>query len=190
MIRETRVKGIVFNLLEGVVRDSYGDDIWDDLLDQAGVEGAYTSLGSYPDEEVARLVMAAAHALKQPPEQVLRWFGRKAMPILAQRYPVFFSPHASTRPFLLTLNDIIHPEVDKLYPGASTPVFDFDASSDEVLVMGYRSRRKLCALALGFIEGAADYFGETLEYQHPLCMHRGDEKCVFTLSFHADRAAP
>lgn len=177
------MKGIVFNLLEGVVRDSYGDDTWDDLLDAAGVEGAYTSLGSYPDEEVARLVMAAAQALKIPPEEVLRWFGRKAMPILAERYPVFFTPHASTRPFLLTLNDIIHPEVDKLYPGASTPVFDFDSGSDEVLLMGYRSKRKLCALAHGFVEGAADYYGETLLAEHPLCMHRGDEKCLFHLRF-------
>jgi hypothetical protein len=182
------VKGIVFNLLEGVVRRDYGDDVWDDLLDAASVEGAYTSLGSYPDEEMGRLVMAAAQALKLPPEDILRWFGRKAMPLLAERYPVFFTPHRSTRPFLLTLNDIIHPEVDKLYPGASTPVFDFDSNSDEVLVMGYRSQRKLCALALGFIEGAADYYHETVSFEHPLCMHRGDEKCLFQLRFNANHA--
>lgn len=184
------MKGIVFNLLEGAVRHDYGDDTWDDLLDAANVEGAYTSLGNYSDQEMGRLVMAAAQVLLLTPEQILQWFGQRAMPMLAEHYPIFFTPHHSTRRFLLTLNDIIHPEVEKLYPGASTPVFDFDSKSDEVLVMGYRSQRKLCALALGFIEGAAHYYRETVSFEHPLCMHRGDEKCQFQLRFTASHTEP
>ncbi len=55
------MKGIIFNLVEEVVRNRYGEDTWDELLDAAGLDGAYTSLGSYPDEELLRLVAAAAH---------------------------------------------------------------------------------------------------------------------------------
>ena len=83
----------------------------------------------------------------------------------------------------MTINSIIHPEVRKLYPGADTPDFDFDTSSDEVLIMNYRSKRKLCALAEGFVEGAATHFGETVTIQHPLCLHRGDACCRLELSF-------
>lgn len=179
------MKGIVFNLLEEVVRRQYGEDTWDDLLDAADVHGAYTSLGSYADEDVFKLVGAAASALDQPPETVLRWFGRQAMPLLAVRYPGFFDGHSDTRSFLLTLNHIIHPEVRKLYPGAATPVFDFDTSDDQVLRIGYRSERRLCALAEGFMAGAADHFGERLTLEQPQCMHRGDAKCLFQISFAA-----
>jgi predicted hydrocarbon binding protein len=49
--------------------------------------------------------------------------------------------------------------------------------------MGYQSRRKLCSLAQGFIEGAAVHYGETLALEHPSCMLKGDAKCVFWLSF-------
>ena len=39
------------------------------------------------------------------------------------------------------------------------------------------------AQAGGFIEGAADHYGETVAQEHPLCMHRGDPKCLFKLGF-------
>jgi Haem-NO-binding len=177
------MKGVVFKLLEESVRQEYGEDAWDDLLDAAGLEGTYTSLGSYPDADLMKLVSAASSSLNLPPEAVVRWFGRQALPLMAESYPHFFQPHTSTRAFVLTLNDIIHPEVRKIYPGADVPEFDFDASSEEVLVMGYRSPRKLCSLAQGLIEGAAAHYGEAVMFEQLQCMHRGDDKCVFRLTF-------
>ena len=177
------MKGIIFNLLEEVVTEQFGEQTWDQLLDQAQVEGSFTSLGNYPDEDLFKLVAAASAALKQTPDAVVRWFGVSALPLLAKKYPAFFDRHQSTRPFILTLNGIIHPEVRKLYPGADTPEFDFDTSSSEVLVMNYRSKRKLCSLVEGFTEGAAAHYHETVSIEHPLCMHRGDECCRLEISF-------
>ena len=177
------MKGIIFNLLEEVVTQAHGSDVWDQLLDAAGVSGAYTSLGNYPDEELYQLVDAAAAALQLPATAVVRWFGVQALPMLVQKYPGFFAPHRSTRAFVLTLNAIIHPEVRKLYPGAEPPTFDFDTSSTELLVMNYRSKRQLCMLAEGFVESAAAHFGETVSMAHPQCMHRGDEACRLEFSF-------
>jgi hypothetical protein len=177
------VKGIVFNLLEEAVSREYGEDVWDDLLESAGVGGAYTSLGSYPDEDLMRLVAAASSALEVSPDDIVRWFGRSAIPLLADKYPDFFTPHESTRPFVLTLNSIIHPEVRKIYPGADVPVFDYDTSSEDVLVMGYQSARQMCSFAEGLIEGTAAHYGETATIDQPKCMKQGDEKCVLEISF-------
>ena len=44
------MKRVVFNLLEAVVTRALGDDTWDALLEAARVDGAYTSLGSCPDD--------------------------------------------------------------------------------------------------------------------------------------------
>jgi hypothetical protein len=176
------LKGIVFNLLEAVIRRDHGDDAWDAFLEAAGTDGAYTSLGNYPDEELVRLVGAASSALQMPANDVVRWFGRNALPLLAEKHPQFFTPHKSTRPFLLTLNDVIHAEVRKLYPGADVPSFTYDTSSPDVLLMHYRSPRKLCALAEGFIEATAAYYAEELSLDQPECMNRGDHKCVLRVS--------
>ncbi len=177
------MKGVIFNLLEGVVRRCHGEETWDALLEETGLTGSYTSLGSYPDEDMEKLVGAASAALGMPDGQVLRWFGREAMVILAERYPVFFTAHTSARTFVLSVNNIIHPEVRKIYAGADVPIFDFQDAADGALLMGYHSARKLCALAEGFVEGAARHYGETVRFEHLECMHQGHPKCLFRLSF-------
>lgn len=172
------MKGIVFNLLQETVSREYGEETWDALLDQAGLDGAYTALGTYPDEQALKLVAVASNALDVPPDGVLRWFGKSAIPLLAKSYPIFFDHHTHTRSFLLTLNDIIHPEVRKLYPGADVPVFDFEGSDEGSLGIGYRSARKMCSFAEGLIQGAAEHYGQKVTIAQPECMLRGDERCL------------
>ena len=178
------MKGIVFNVLEEVVTANYGESTWDDLLDAAGSNGVYTSLGSYPDDQMMSLVKAASDALGLSPNEVVRWFGRQAIPRFAERYPVFFTTYTSTRPFVLALNTIIHPEVRKLYTGAQCPHFDFKDADNGALLVGYQSPRKLCALAHGFIEGTADHYHEHVEVEHLKCMHHGDERCLMRMTVH------
>jgi hypothetical protein len=183
------MKGIIFNLLEEIVRENYGEDTWDALLEDAQLNGVYTSLGNYPDADLGGLVAAASAALNIPPDDVVRWVGQEALPRMALRFPDFFTPHSSAGSFVLTLNNIIHPEVRKLYPGADVPEFDFDTTGD-FLVMYYRSARRMCAFAQGLVEGAGAYFGESVEFTHLMCMHRGDPECVFQVVFTALSALP
>lgn len=177
------MKGIVFNLLEEIVVREHGDDTWELLLDRARVDGVYTSLGNYPDADLTALVGAASDALGRPPDDVVRWFGRNALPLLADRYPALVAPHADARSFVLTLDEIVHPEVQKLYPGAETPRFGFDPSDPDRLLMDYRSSRRLCAFAEGLLLGAGDRFGQTVAVAQPECMKRGDERCLIAIEF-------
>jgi hypothetical protein len=175
------VKGIVFNLLERVVSDKYGDEVWDALLEETGLAGAYTSLGSYDDAEIEALVDAACARLGVSRGEALRWFGQEAMPLLAKAYPSFFTPHASARPFVAGVNSIIHAEVRKLYSGADCPHFNMRESADGALVMDYRSSRRMCALAQGFVEGAATHYDEIVDFRHAQCAEHGDAHCVFEI---------
>ena len=181
------MKGIVFNLLEEVVTNNHGPDAWDALLEGAALDGTYTSLGTYPDENIQALVAAASTALGLTPFEVLRWFGKEAMPLLAARYPHFFNSQQSARPFVLSVNSIIHPEVRKMSPDADVPTFEFSDEPDGALLLGYRSRRRLCALAQGFVEGAAAHYGETVRFEHQQCMHSGDARCLCRIYFSSDR---
>lgn len=177
------MKGIIFNLVEEAVVAEHGDDAWDAVLAEAGVTGAYTSLDVYPDEELVALVGAGSKLLGVEPGALTQWLGHEASLGLADRYPHFFTPHASTQPFLLTLNDVIHPEVRKVHPNAEPPDFGFGESSDGDLVLTYSSRRRLCDLAIGMIAGAATHYGETSSVAHDVCMKDGADACVFTVSF-------
>ena len=179
------MKGIVFNLLEEVVATHVGESAWDEMLERAGAGGAYTSLGNYPDEEFARLLEALSRNRGDAPRDTLRWFGHQAMPFLAEKYPEFFNRHKSLRPFLLSLNDVIHAEVRKLYPGADVPVFGFQipppTEAGDGLIIHYRSKRRLCPLAEGFICGAADYFRQPVRLSQRTCMLEGAAECLLVL---------
>ena len=184
------MKGILFNVLEDVVSEEHGADAWDDLLERTDVDGAYTAIGNYADAEFVRLLQALPGADETPARVALRAFGRAAMHRMAAVYPAFFRPHVSTPAFLMTVNDIIHPAVRCLYPGADVPVFDVtpDEATGE-LVIAYRSGRRLCHLAEGFVAGAAEHFGERAEVVQTSCMHTGAAACVLRCAFTAPAGA-
>jgi len=182
------MKGIIFNLLEEAVTRDFGANMWDDLLKAAGLDGVYTSLGNYADEDIYKIVAVASTALSISPAEVLQWFGRSAIPVFVERYPAFFDRHTTTANFLITLDNLVHPEVNKLYPAAETPHFEFFQEDDKTLQVRYYSHRKLCALAEGFMHGTAAHYKEHLHLEHPECMHHGAPKCVFNLKFSSSAA--
>lgn len=177
------MKGIIFNLAEEVVRRDHGEDTWDAILVGAGLDGSWTSLGSYPDEHLERVVASAATLLGIDRGAVLRTVAEGAIPLLAQRYPHFFTPHIDARSFVLTVNDMIHPEVRKLYPGATPPMFGFEPAPEEEVLLSYTSARRLCALAEGFVHGAATHYGQTVLISQPACMLDGASRCLLHCRF-------
>ncbi len=179
------MKGVLFNLLETAATVRWGEDAWDDVLAGAGLTGAYTAIGSYPDEEF--MVLLARLPSAADADERLRWFGRAALPLLAGRYPDLFAGHTGVRSFLLSMNDAVHPRVRTIYPDADVPVLGFDPSAvmpDEPLLVSYQSRRRLCVLAEGMILGTGDHFGEHVELAQQQCMLRGDERCLIACVLH------
>jgi hypothetical protein len=73
------MQGVIFNLAEEVIVASYGEDTWDTLLDKAGLDGSYTSLGNYPNGDLFRLVSAVL-APRVPADDVMRALGEGPCP--------------------------------------------------------------------------------------------------------------
>lgn len=171
------MKGIIFNAVEDAVVRAHGEDTWDDLLRAAGVTGAYTAVGNYPTSELEAIVSAASEALDTPESDVLRWAGREGLRFLAGRYPGFLARHDTTIDFVATLEDVIHPEVRKLYQGAEPPSFNLVPTGDAAARLEYRSRRDLCPLAEGLLLGVGDHYGEQLSIVQSACTREGADHC-------------
>lgn len=174
------MKGIIFDVAADVVRAGYGDDVWDDLLDEVGIDGAYTALGSYPDAELLAIIDAAASRIGSSPGDTMATVGRLGYPVLAGRLPALVAGIPDLRTCLASLNTIIHPEVLKLYPEASPPAFELTDDGDDLLLR-YISARGMCRMAEGLALGAADSFGERIEITHDSCRAAGDPDCVLRL---------
>ena len=159
------MKGVIFNVVEEVVTDVYGSDTWDDLLDAASSDGAYTALGNYADDELIRIAQVAAEATGMSQDELWRTVGRLALPKLAARLPESMNAGTDSLAFLGDVNEIIHPQVRVLYPEAVPPVFEFEPAADGALAVRYRSERELVALAEGLMLGCGDLFDEPLEVE-------------------------
>lgn len=179
------MKGVIFNVAEEVVTERFGAGTWDALLESARVDGAYTSLGNYEDDELVRIVSAASEALDLSSDDVLRFLGSAGFAGLAGRYPQFLEGQTSSRGVLADLNGVIHPQVLTLYPGATVPDFGFRSTNDRI-ELTYRSARGLCHLAEGLAEGATRFFEETAVITQPSCRHRGDDDCVIVVEYSVD----
>ena len=45
------------------------------------------------------------------------------------------------------------------------------------MVVVYSSGRKLCALAVGIVQGLSAHYGEPIAIDHEICQHRGAPSC-------------
>jgi hypothetical protein len=175
------MKGVLFSVIEQVVIDRFGEDAWDGILERSRVDGVYTSLGDYPDADLVAIVQAIAQTLNVSVPEALVLGGHDAFGILAARHPSLLQGLNRWQDVLMHLEDIIHPEVHKLYPGASAPSFVTEETETGMLVE-YRSKRQLCHLAEGLIRGAGDYFGTPVDVRSETCVHSGDEKCLLVVT--------
>ena len=179
------MKGIVFNILNEMVEKEFGMEAWDHLLNETDLDGVYVATATYPDEELMKLVAAASEATAIPVVPLVRSFGEFMVPKFAERYPVFFENQSCLKSFLLTVDEVVHVEVRKLYPEAGLPEFRYENRDDSTLTMLYRSPRKLCALAEGLIAGSATHFGQRYSLAHDVCMHNGSDHCALELTLEA-----
>ncbi len=169
------MKGVIYNAVEDAAGRAFRDDGWDDTIGRAEVDGSYTSLGNFDDEELAAIVGALPDG---PAVRSLNVCGGWGSTVSRSSWRPF--PTSSTRSlkdFLPALNHMIHPEVRKLYPGATPPDFDISPIGDQIISMQYDPDHELCFLAEGLKIGVTPHLGRTLHIDQLSCTHDGDPHC-------------
>lgn len=182
---EGTVKGVVFNLLEEFVTEQWGEDAYEEILNRCPLKNGAVFVGpeTYPDADLAVIVTEACRQLGVAPDSALRAFGRFMFPRLAGKFPVFVKDHTHPRAFLKTIHQVIHVEVRKLMRDADPPDIRWSEPNDRDLVLTYSSRRGMCALMEGLLEGTADYFKTPIGITHTRCTRHGSPSCEFVLTF-------
>jgi hypothetical protein len=185
------MKGIIFNLLEQFIVDRFGEDAYEEIIAASSLQTddpyAMVSPGSYPDGDFMTLLGQAARITGMDQASLLQAMGRHSLPILAERYPHFFSGYTHPRDFLKTTSLIHQVEVKKLYRGAEVPRFTIRDLPDGMLVT-YHSSRHLCHFAAGLLAGLSDYYQVPMAVTQVECILEGGLTCTFELSFHEQGA--
>jgi len=178
------MKGIVFNIFNDLVTDSFGWETWDQLIEQTTPESnaVYTSAEVYPDSELLAYVAALSKITGAEAPDLVRAFGKYMMHKFKKMHPEFLEGQ-SAKSFLASVHDVIHVEVRKLHENTILPKFEYEDESSETLTMIYTSDRKLCHLAEGLVQGVSEVFDQPIEMAQPQCMHDGAHSCRLELRF-------
>lgn len=158
------MKGMIFTEFMEMVEDTWSLDMVDALIARSQVAsgGAYTSVGTYPHEEIIALISALSQETGTPVNDLVRHFGIHLFGRFAIAYPRFFKSGGDCFQFLSGIENVIHAEVRKLYPDAELPTFEVEQAPGR-LTLTYFSEHPFADLAQGLIEGCVAHFGETIE---------------------------
>lgn len=170
--------------LQGFIVERFGQRVWDEVVPEdlnsrfqyAKPEGCLTG-------ELLSIFGLLADYVGQPSTELIKEFGCYLFPQLLDFMPEARQDDMSFRSFMISVGRVIHKDVQRLYPEVQVPKIDFIQQANQ-LTMFYRSERKLCYLAEGLIEGAADFFHAEIELSHPICMHHGAAYCEIVILIH------
>jgi hypothetical protein len=163
------VKGLVFTTFYDFVEARFGADMLEDVIDDAGLPlgGAYTSVGTYPFDEMVALMTAGVKRSGQSMPELMEQFGEFCFAAWVQKFPALFAD----RDLFDVLSNIDHfheHEVRKLYPDAELPSFAVVGRSADQVLLDYRSCKPLADLAVGVMRGAARHLNASVEVSYQL----------------------
>lgn len=180
------MKGIVFNILEALIVEKFGDETMEEIYSKVQFSGdglPFISPVTYPDSDLYAILTFLVKKTSIPIDDLIFEFGKFMFPVFFEKYPVFFENINSPVEFLKTVNDIIHVEVKKLFEKAAPPVVEVDQLSENQIILHYYSERKLCRLLEGLLEAMALHFNQKISYIHKECMKDGADQCVYEIIF-------
>jgi len=178
------LKGIVFREFIDMVESQFSVETADAIIEasELSTAGAYTSVGTYPHQEMVDLVSNLSNQTGMSVPDLLRHFGRHLFGRFVEIHPGMTSSYSDVFALLSALENTIHVDVNKLYRDAELPSFSYEQDNQQHMVFIYRSRRRMADFAHGLIEGCIAHFKEDVSIERVELAPQGDEaQTRFTL---------
>ena len=157
------MKGIIFSEFLELVEETFGMEVCQDMLDENGDQGEYTSAGTYDHQDLVKLIISLSKLTEISIEDLQQVYGKSVFISLLKSMPGLELTSSSTFEFINQVEDYIHIEVKKLYEDAKPPQFVFISQNETEMVLDYISARCFSHVCFGLIQGCAAYYNENVE---------------------------
>lgn len=178
--------GMINKAIEDLIRRRHGDEVWEEIKKDAGVEHEiFLSNEAYPDEITYNLVGAASRRLGTPPDDILFAFGEHWVLHTARiGYGALMEAAGSSlAEFLDNLPDF-HTRVRMIFPRLVPPRFQVTDRTPTSLRLHYRTHRAgLSPFVLGLLSGLGRMFGQDMQVKHELRVSEGADHDRFLVEW-------
>lgn len=179
------MKGIIFNILESFIAHEFDEDVYNEAISSLSLltKDPFVAPGTYANEDFLSIAQWSAAKVNLTLDEFMLRMGRYSFSQLAERHPDFVTPHQHPKPFLKTVDGMIHVEVRKLYSDTELPAFTYTDLADNQLIITYFSEKKLYSFMEGLIDGVANFFEIPIQQSHKIYKKDEIEYCDFYLIF-------
>ena len=151
-----------------------------DALDaiQSGVlksKGIYTSIGTYDFNEMLSLISNLSEKVNVPVQDLIYAYGLYFFKVLHSHHPDIIKYYKTPIDLLESVENHIHVEVRKLYPGAELPTFKIERKDESNIEMIYYSDRGLYMFAKALMDKTFEHFNKSAKITYELLKEDGTE---------------
>lgn len=185
--KEDKMYGLVNKAVEQMVCVQFGEEVWETIKAQAGVDiDAFMSMEGYPDEVTYRLIAAASTVLNLPAAQVLEAFGEYWVRYTASEgYGELMQLAGSTLPEFLQNLDNLHARIGLTFTHLKPPSFQCtDATDDTMRLHYYSTREGLAHMVIGLLRGLGERFHTTVSVTQACDRSVGADHDEFIVQYH------
>ncbi|MBU1118400.1 heme NO-binding domain-containing protein [Patescibacteria group bacterium] len=160
------MKGVIVSCFEELVKEKFGQDKWDEILDKVGIDKGkrvFLATEDIDDAAVMNVLDKTCEVLDMSVNDVTDAFGDYWVNSYAPRfYKIYFNQAHSAREFLLNM-DNVHIATTKSIANAHPPRFEYEWKDDNTLIMTYKSERGLIDLFISLVKGVGKHYHEDLK---------------------------
>ena len=178
--------GLVNKAFEDLVRSRSGEDTWETIKRNSGVDiDVFVSMDTYPDDVTYKLVGAASEVLGLSVEEVLKAFGEHWVLYTGKEgYGEMLKMAGNTLPTFLQNLDNLHTRVGLLFPGMTPPSFRCtDIREDSLRLHYYTTRPGLAPFVIGLVNGLGVMFKTEIDITQTHSRSQGADHDEFLITY-------
>lgn len=157
--------GLINSALQSMIREKFGDDQWQQVLEASGVpEDSFLTMRSYDDKITYDLAYAAADVLGAPVAACLEMFGEYwILETASKSYgPLMDASGTTLVEFLGNLN-ALHDRITSTFLNYRPPEFRVETLENDRHLVHYLSEREgMVPFVIGLLKGLAQRFDSEL----------------------------
>ncbi len=176
--------GLVNQAVEGLVKKVAGEEAWEEIKREAGVdEEFFSSNECYDDSVTYNLVVAATKVLNLSATEVLHAFGEYWVLETARHgYGDLMTANGNTFPEFLSNLPNFHARVSLIFPDLKPPKFKVSDLAEDTLNLHYYSHREgLQDFVVGLVSGLGKMFNCDTECELVKGRRDGHDHDVFKI---------
>lgn len=159
------MKGIVFTEFLDMVEKKFGIEVVDHIINESKLQsdGVYTSVGTYDFVEMQSLLINLSKKVDIPLDDLIYNYGLYFFNVLTSVHPGIFALYRDPIELLSSIENHIHVQVRKLYPGAELPTFKIEKKNEDHLEILYFSERAMYMFAKALMEKTFEHYDQGSE---------------------------